>query len=377
MALHRGETKDKALGAKDANINLAVSELTAELDDRLAGFKERLAILKRTALERIEAREALASEASTSLSASQTRTQSESRVSILPIEEETLGGAGEGSGGIIGKGKEQVLEALSMAEAAASTASAQVAGKVESVVSGASEAVLGHSSPTGAAAHLESIAHNVEQRYASVVSNAGEAAHIATRSAKKAVGISASPANVKEQLEDASSVISSGASSIATEAGYTASSMSSIASESLSSIQSELAARATDLSSRISEALANLAPTPSREPLLSSASAYLSSAASARSTDLESVISSGSKLLVSIQSEISASAHSATRAVSRAAGATPSPESAGEYVEAAKEAVAHVAKEASKSVESGVSRVAEGVREGTENVKSAVGKDEL
>ena len=173
MALHRGETKDKALGAKDANINLAVSELTAELDDRLAGFKERLAILKRTALERIEAREALASEASTSLSASQTRTQSESRVSILPIEEETLGGAGEGSGGIIGKGKEQVLEALSMAEAAASTASAQVAGKVESVVSGASEAVLGHSSPTGAAAHLESIAHNVEQRYASVVSNAG------------------------------------------------------------------------------------------------------------------------------------------------------------------------------------------------------------
>ncbi|ORX38222.1 hypothetical protein BD324DRAFT_649601 [Kockovaella imperatae] len=423
LALQRGETKDKALSAKDANINTAIAELSTELDDRLAGFKERLSTLKRTAADRIEARQAVAAESAagspaTPSSASKSQTSSESRVSILPIEQETMDVVVDSA--IIGKGRQQVVDALSAAEAAASKASATASsavsdqsGTIGSVVSQAQasassisdaassvvhdatrsvvSAVGGTPSPEGASEHLESIGNAVKQGHASVVSGASDKVESAIASVKEAVGNSDSTQSIKGRAEDVVSSASVSASSLASEAFDTGSSITSIASETLVSIQSEASASASSLSAK-AKSIVPERPSISSSGIevISSASSFLSSASSVGSQSLASASSIGSKSVASgvskgsesassLISQVSSGVHSVTREAARAAGATPFPENAGEYVEAATDAVKSVIGDASRSVESGASAVKEGVHQGTEHAKQVVAsaRDEL
>ena len=330
MALHGGETKDKALNAKDANIVNSIATLRTELSDVLEGFKDRLSLVRKTAYDRIEAREAIASESSQSSSASSSPSKSaRSRVSILPIEEETASAKVIGAD-IIGKGKEQVMEAMSMAEAARASLAADAkagvddaASAVSSVVENANKSaksvVAGTPSPSAAAEYLESIAADVKQGYASVASNVESNVHQATRSAMKAAGMSPSPANVQERMEDRVSAVSSAASSVYSDVSEVVTSGYSAATEAVSEIPTVVSETVALLRSSASEA----------------------------------------------GERVSSGVHSATRAAAKAVGATPSPESAEEYVEAVKEGV----KEAAKSVVSGVEKA-------TDRVKTAV-KDEL
>ena len=328
MALHNGEAKDRALNAKDANYATAIATLRTELGDILEGFKDRLSTVRKTAYDRIEAREAIASESTQSSTASRSQSAG-SRVSILPIEEETVAAKAAGAE-FIGKGKEQVMEAMSMAEAARASAAAtagtgidNVGSVISSVIDNATKSaksvVAGTPSPSGAGEYLESIADNVKQGYASVASNVESNVHQATRSAMKAAGMSPSPVNIQERVEDGVSAVSSAASSVYSDASEVVSSGYSAATEALSEV--------TTIAS-------------------------------------ESVASLKSQASVAAES-VSSGVHSATRAAAKAVGATPTPETAEEYVEAVKESVQEAARKVGSAME-----------KATESVKSAV-KDEL
>jgi len=88
VALHDGESKDRALSAPAANVPRACSSFSTHVDDLFEGWRDQVRLLKKTAYDRIEAREVLAAESSKASPIkvnTATKSADESKVSILPI----------------------------------------------------------------------------------------------------------------------------------------------------------------------------------------------------------------------------------------------------------------------------------------------------
>ncbi|WVQ79772.1 hypothetical protein IAT38_001872 [Cryptococcus sp. DSM 104549] len=471
--------KDKYIALhEDPAITKPFAEFRTELGEFHEGLRARVGILKRTALDRIDAREAMA--------ADETKPEP-SRVSILPVV--GAGGAAAAAGGaIIGKGKEQVLSALSQANAAAAQGTAttgvvdQAKASAESAVKAVSEgvhdatraavsAVGGTPSPESPREHVESVYAAAASSAESLADAAVSAAHEATRSALRAVGATPSPESLGESAESLLAAASAAAALAASAAGEKARATPSpespaehvesayhAATDSASSIVSEYSALASSAASDASaaihdatrsavsavggtptpetpgehlESIANVVAqsaasvygvvgdgvhdatrsvvkaaggTPSPEsprehaesaytavssgvasvagaaveeaarlatqiqealglveeptPLAASATSYLADLASSGSSLGSEALATGSSLLSSLQAEASTSLHSATRAASRAAGVTPTPESAGEYVDEAKARAASARSVAERLVRKHASQIA-------------------
>ncbi|KAL7422516.1 hypothetical protein Q5752_003164 [Cryptotrichosporon argae] len=177
---------------------------------------------------------------------------------------------------------------------------------------------------------VSSAPEGVRESAASVIAAASSVVHDASRSAASAVGIVPSPESVQEHAESLSSVVSSSvasAVSVAKTPGEYIESAAHVIKDALPTDQA--AALAASFQSLVGLL-------PAETPLASSASSYASALASSGSAARSDLLASGSSLLSSLNVAASASVHSATRAASRALGATPSPESVGEYLEDAK-----------------------------------------
>ncbi|ORY32135.1 hypothetical protein BCR39DRAFT_587128 [Naematelia encephala] len=339
MALHSGEAKDRALLDPSANIPRAVNNLKVELDDNFIGFRDQVNTLKRIAYDRIEAREAVGSE---------TAKTTGSRVSILPIAE--AGAAGAGAAQIIGKGKEQILDAFSRASAAAAKeTSTGITDHIKSAYDAASSgvhdatrsavsAVGATPSPESPREHAESILNLAQENVQSVYSAAGDAVHQATRSAMSAVGATPSPESPAEHAE-----------SLLAAASDSAESMASVASDAIHhatrSIQS--AVGATPSPENVQEHLKSIGDVAAR--------GYASAAEAVGGGPVASSLSS-------ISSVASEAVHQATRSAMSAVGATPSPESAQEHLESIANVVAQ-----------GYAAVGDKVHEATRSGLKAVG----
>ncbi|WWC71253.1 uncharacterized protein I206_105206 [Kwoniella pini CBS 10737] len=284
----------------DPKIVKPFNELRTELNDWHESFRERLGILRRTALDRIKAREAISSESSAE----------PSRVSILPIKEAAgaaAAAAGVGAGGILGKGKEQVLSALSAAGSATTTATGiidQAQSSAESIISAASSnlhdatrsaisAVGGTPSPQSPREHAESAISAASEGIESFLDSATSSVHQATRSAMKAVGVTPTPESIPEHAESAYSAAAE-------------------AIESLSSVTESAIHDATRSAIKV------VGGTPTPE----SGSEYAESIYNAASQGVDSIISSASEVI-----------HQGTRSIISAAGSTPTPESFGESIQ--------------------------------------------
>lgn len=387
IGLHNGSIKDRQLSDPSVNIDKNIADLFTEMDDMIEGFRARVGILKRTALDRIEARSALAAEsASSSSSSSATASKSSStdsgRVSILPIAPENAGAGLGGAGAIIGKGKQQVEDALKQASqavagsdrasilpiapdaAGAGLGAGAIIGKgkqqIEDALSQASQAVVG-STPTGTGPiqQARSIAEDVASSASSVV-------HDATRSVVSAAGYTPSPEGVQahaesiyhdaaDQAQSVVAAVSSGVDqatrSVASAVG--ASQPANGAGEYLESIaqgvQQGAASVYAQAGSNVHEAtrsvISAVGATPSPVGLAEHARSLADAASSSAS---------------SIGSVASQAVHDGTRSVISVVGGTPSPESVGDYISAA-----------SASASSIGSVVSDAVHAGTESARSA------
>lgn len=401
MGLHNGSIKDRQLSDPSVSIDKNIADLFTEMDDMIEGFRARVGILKRTALDRIEARSALAAESASSSSSSSSATASKSsstdsgRVSILPIAPENAGAGLGGAGAIIGKGKQQVEDALKQASQAVagsdrasilpivSDAAGAGAGgvggvigkgkqQIEDALSQASQAVAGSGrasilpiAPDAAGAGLgagaiigkgkeqiEDALSQASQAVAgstptgtgpiqqarsvaeNVVSSASSVVHDATRSVASAVGASQPSNGAAEYLESIAQGVQQGAASVYAQAG-------SGIHEATRSVISAVGA------------------TPSPEGLAEHA---------------KSLVEAASSSAASIGSVASQAVHDGTRSAISAVGGTPSPESAGDYVSAASASASSIGSVVADAVHSGTKSAISAVSAGGDyiNVKSAV-----
>ncbi|KAK8854512.1 hypothetical protein IAR55_003251 [Kwoniella newhampshirensis] len=388
----QSDALDKALGVEYRDLASKLSssmDITSKDWDKYNEirkcFRARVGILKRTALDRIDARQAMSAEPS--------------RVSILPVVGAGAGAALGGAAGIIGKGKEQVIDALNQAagKAAPSTTGVmdQAKASAQSIIDAASSGIHdatrsaisaggGTPSPESPKEHIQ-LAYNVaSESIESVYGAATSSVHDATRSVKKAVGVTPTPESPREHAESAYSaavdaveslaavaegVIHDATRSVVEAVGGTpspesprehAQSLASLAASasavSVASIASQAAHQATR--SVISAA----GPTPSPETFAES---------------VESVVAAASGGLEGLASSASEVVHDATRAAIRAVGATPSPETPSEHVEsayhAATNSAASVASAASASASSLASDVSGAVHDATRSAVKALG----
>lgn len=334
-SLHDGKLNDKPLQAAESKLSVAVKELSTELDDLFAGFKERVKILQKSANDKIGAREMLkGSQAAASAARSSAHTAKGDRATILPIIPGAVA-ADVPDVGIIGKGKEQVISALSQAGSATS---------------------------------------GVAEQAASAYNAAASVVHGATRSASRAVGATPSPESPLEHVQSirdaAQSVISSATESVKSinpQSAY------SVASQSVSSVAGDGAHAATEA---IRAALGNIhSATESIKSV--SANEYLASVG----TDVAASAAS-------VYSVVEENVHQATRSIISAAGATPSPESPIEYAQSyggeiskTAESLASVISASASSIASAASSAGSNagvslssvVHEGTRSVIRAVG----
>ncbi|KAG9096292.1 hypothetical protein FRC06_008833 [Ceratobasidium sp. 370] len=205
--------------------------------------------------------------------------------------EAEVGTAAENVQAIFGDGVKQAEEAAHQAmrtivKAVGGTPSPESFQETaEYVAAKVSETAAAHAA--GASAAAQSQYEDVSARYDQAVSHASQAIHDATRSAIRAAGYTPEPETPKEHVE-----------SIVAQASST-----------LASVVTAVSSAAKDTASSASS-------------LYSGASASASSA-----------YSGAASAAASIYSDAAASAHQATRSLSRAAGATPTPETPGETIE--------------------------------------------
>ncbi|WRT68718.1 uncharacterized protein IL334_005698 [Kwoniella shivajii] len=374
--------------AQDTTLAKSFSELKTELNDFHESFRERIGILKRTALDRIKARQAMSAEPS--------------RVSILPIKEAAGAAAavaGVGAGGVLGKGKEQVLSALSAAGGVTSSSSGvvdQAKASAESLLNAASSnvhdatrsaisAVGATPSPESPREHIESVVNVASEGIESFLDDATSSVHQATRSAMKAVGVTPSPESIPEHAESAYSAaaeavqsLSSAAESVVHDA--TKSVISAVGgtpspesprehAESIYNAASEVINSAVSGASEVvhqgtRSVISAVGATPSPETF---------------SESIESVLAAASQGINDIipDVDLSESVHQATRSAIKAVGGTPSPETPREHVES----VYSVASESASSVvliaTEAVSQLAQDassvIHEATRSASSAIG----
>ncbi|KAG8698991.1 hypothetical protein FRC08_005586 [Ceratobasidium sp. 394] len=206
-----------------------------------------------------------------------------------------------------------------------------------------------------AEAEAGTAAENVQAIFGEGVKEAEEAAHQATRTIIKAVGGTPSPETFQETAEY-----------VAAKVSETAAAHAAAASAAAQSQYEEMSARYDQAVSHASQAIHDATRSASRaagytpepespkehaESIIAQASSTLASVATAASLAAEDTGSSASSLYsgasasvssayagaasaaASVYSEAAASAHQATRSLSRAAGATPTPETPGETIE--------------------------------------------
>ncbi|WVW85264.1 hypothetical protein I302_107302 [Kwoniella bestiolae CBS 10118] len=383
--------KSKFAAALNDNTALVkpFNELKTELNDYHESFRERVGTLKRTALDRIKAREAMSAESEPS------------RVSILPIKEAAgaaAAAAGVGAGGILGKGKEQVLSALSAAGTPTSAGIVdQVQSSASSILDAASSsvhegtrsvisAVGATPSPETPKEHAQSVLNAASEGAQSFLDDAGSSVHQATRSAMKAVGVTPSPESPQEHVESvyqaaaeaidslssaAGSVIHDATRSAVSVAGGTPSPESP--QEYAESIYNAAGENVHSAVSQASEAvhqgtrsiISAVGATPSPESFGESVESVIAAASEGISAILPDV------------DDLSRSVHEATRSAMKAVGATPSPENLGEHVESITEVLAESASSAISVASEAVSGLSEGassiLHDATRSAISAVG----
>lgn len=340
MGLHNGTIRDKGLSEPSANIEKNLADLYTEIDDVVEGFRARVGILKRSAMDRVDAREVLAAESS-SATASKSASSAAPSVSILPIAERAAQAVG--AAGIIGKGKQQIEDALKQAgQAVTGTASsvsasasdrisilpiaeraAEAAGaagiigkgkqQVEDALHQASQAVVG--TPSSSASGVRSAASDL-------ISSASSVVHEATRSVVSAAGYTPSPEGVSEH---AASIYNAASASIASVASAIPGTESAEAY--LESIAAQVQVGAAAAYAQAQQAVGAASP--------ENAGSFADQARSSAS---------------SVGQAVSSAIHEATRSIISAAGGTPSPEGVAEYAIAASASASSVVAEATRAI---------------------------
>lgn len=219
FAEHAVTEKSSAdLASSSTDVDALLEAFREELDQVQDGFGARIGILKTNAMLKLDREDRKAR-------GLPEEDADAPMVSIQPIWDAIGGGAAVGAG-VIGKGKEQVIDALSQAsEAALGAASttdlgivAQVTSQAAAFVEAATEAVISTTTETG---FVEQATHAVEAAFEEVTSEAAALAedassilHSATRAAASAVGVTPSPESPAEHVESLFAAISEGASSV-------------------------------------------------------------------------------------------------------------------------------------------------------------------
>ncbi|OCF57780.1 hypothetical protein L486_05245 [Kwoniella mangroviensis CBS 10435] len=389
--------KSKFASALDDNTALIkpFSELKTELNDYHESFRERVGILKRTALDRIKAREAMSAEAEPS------------RVSILPIKEAAgaaAAAAGVGAGGILGKGKEQVLSALSAAGTPTSAGVVdQVQASAQSILDAASSslhegtrsvisAVGATPSPESPKEHAESVISAASEAVDSLSSAVGSVIHGATRSAISVAGGTPSPEspqeyaesvynavveNVNSAISQASDAVHQGTRSIISAVGSTPSpetfgeSVESVIAAASKGINDAIPD--IDISNSVHDAtraaIKALGATPSPENL----GEHIESLTQVLAESASSAISVASEAVSGLSQDASSVLHDATRSAISAVGATPSPESPNEYLESIGNVVAQGAASVYGIAEENVNSLSSNVHDATRSAMKKVG----
>ena len=380
MGLHNGTIKDKSLMDPSANIDKNLADLYTEIEDVVEGFRVRVGILKRSALDRVEAREVLASDKASSSSSSGVKVASAasaaSSVSILPVIERAAEGLGAGA--IIGKGKQQVEDALRQAGSAitgSTTPSASVASAASSVsilpiIERAAEG-LGAGAIIGKG--KEQIQDALSQVGSAITSSAGPSVSIlpiAERAQAVGAGVGGIIGKGKQQVEDALNQASAAVAGTTSAPGHVEAARSAVGdlASSASSVYHD-AARS---------AISAVGATPSPEgaaehaqSIYNAASASVASAASAipdtgAQVALESILAQVQVGAAGAYAQAQDGIHQASKSIVSAAGYTPAPEGAAEYA-------ASVVDQAKSSASSIGSAVSEAVHQATRSIISAGG----
>ncbi|WVQ74157.1 hypothetical protein IAR50_003749 [Cryptococcus sp. DSM 104548] len=374
------------------------AELRTELDDIHEGFRTRLGILKRTAVDRIEAREEIEAAKKEDAKKVKAKKPEPGKVSILPVVE----GAGAaaagiaGANGVIGKGKEQVLSALSAASPETTTAgyAAQAQSSAESILSAASQSVHeatrsaykaagGTPSPESPREYAESAYGAASLAAGEVLAQASKSLDAATKSAISAAGGTASPESPKEHLESVYKAASEGLEALAVGAAgalheATRSASKAVGAtptpESIGESYESIVAAASSASQDVVNAAGKQARDASKAaikavggtPSPESPAEHVESAYHAATDSAASIASDYASSASVLASEASASVHSATRSALSAAGAQPTPESAEEYLES----IAGIVQQGAASV---YSAAGDNVHEATRSVVRAAG----
>ncbi|KAK4689631.1 hypothetical protein P7C73_g490, partial [Tremellales sp. Uapishka_1] len=337
MDLHKGASKNKQLNSIYADRDKALASIAVDINDLAEAFRGRMAILKRAALDKIEAREVLATESKTR-SQSRSATASESRVSILPIAE--VGAeAAAAAAGIIGKGREQVVDALNQVRGVeTSTGIASILNAASLGIHEATRSVISAvgatPSPESPLEHLESIKNVVADRASELLDSASSGVHHATRSVIAAVGATPSPESPSEHLESIADIIVGGAASAYGVIGDAAASAYEAVGDKAASASEQL-----HQATRSAQKAVGVTPVPEtpQEYVESIASGALSLA-----TEASSSVSS----LASVASE---AVHDATRTALKAVSVTPSPEALAEHAESLASVASSAVHEATRS----------------------------
>ncbi|WVQ95245.1 hypothetical protein IAU59_002340 [Kwoniella sp. CBS 9459] len=378
---------------EDSSLIKPFGELKTELNDYHESFRDRIGILKRTALDRIAAREAMSEEPS--------------RVSILPVKETASAAAGVvgagAAGAIIGKGKEQVISALSQANAAAhgdaatgtgvvdqarasaESAYAAASSSIHEMSRSAASAVGATPSPESPREHVESVVNVASEGIESFVDAATSNVHHATRSAMKAVGVTPSPESVPEHAESVYAAAAEAVDSLSSAAN------SAIHDATRSAVKAVGGTPSPESPAEHAQSLYNAAGDAANSLAGSAGEALHQATRSAMSAvgatpspetfgeSVESVLAAVSEGVAGVipNIDVSSAIHDATRSAMRAVGATPSPETPGEHLESLSYAASVSASSAVSAANEAISNFAEdasaAIHDATRSVYSAVG----
>ncbi|WWC63646.1 uncharacterized protein I303_106251 [Kwoniella dejecticola CBS 10117] len=370
----------------DPKLAKPFNEMKTELNDYHESFRERIGILKRTALDRIKAREAMASESSAE----------PSRVSILPIKEAAgaaAAAAGVGAGGVLGKGKEQVMSALSAAGAATPASAGivdQAKASVESAVNAASSAAHdatrsvisaagGTPSPESPREHAESVINLASEGIESFLDSATSNVHQATRSAMKAVGVTPTPESIPEHAESAYSAAAEAVESLSSVAesvvhDATRSAIKVVGGTPPPEPPAEYAESIYDAASQgVDSAISSVSEVVHQATRSAISAVGATPSPESFGESVESVLAAASEGLEGLIPDVNVNVHQATRSIVRAVGGTPTPENLGEHLESASAVASSVYSEATEAVSSYASDASSVIHDATRSAYSAVG----
>jgi hypothetical protein len=371
MGLHNGTIKDKTLMDPSANIDKNLADLYTEIEDVVEGFRVRVGILKRSALDRVEAREVLAAEKASS---SGTKVASAaSSVSILPIVERAAEGLGAGP--FIGKGKQQIEDALRQAGSVitgSTTPSASVASAASSVsilpiIERAAEG-LGAGAIIGKG--KEQIEDALRQAGSAITGSAEPSVsilHIAERAQAVGAGVGGIIGKGKQQVEDALNQASAAIAGTTSTPGHVEAARSAVGD--LANSASSVYHDATR------SAISAVGATPCPEGVAEHAQSIYNAASASVASVLPDTGAQAALGSILAQVQVGAAGayaqaqdgiHQASKSIGKAAGYTPAPEGAAEYA-------ASVVDQAKSSASSIGSVVSEAVHQATRSVISAGG----